>query len=67
MDKLYVIKNKEGEYLSKYNNYNYSRDGGFYKRVCWTNNLLNAKIFKEKINIPCHQTVEVEITEVKDA
>lgn len=45
--KGYVIKNKEGKYLSKYNKYDYSIPE-YYKQDCWTNNLLNAKIFNQE-------------------
>ena len=61
--KSYIIKSKEGLYLSKYYNYDYSRVDGYYKRVCWTNNLLNAKIFKKEPILKNESDCEViEIT-----
>ena len=60
--KAYIIKNKEGKYLSKYDNYDYSRVD-YYKKACWTNNLLNAKIFKEEPFVNTSELVEITIAE----
>ena len=62
--KAYVVKNKEGKYLSKYFNYNYSKPEEEYRHICTTKNILNAKLLDKKYEcINDLDCVEITIAE----
>lgn len=45
--KAYTIKNKNGEYLSRYTNYDYRYSENDHRNICWTNNEANIRFMSE--------------------
>lgn len=69
--KAYTIKNKDGEYLSRYTNYDYRYSEKDRRNICWTNNETNIRFMSEcgakhtlkELNLEDCEIVEITIEE----